>query len=71
MQSWAATMGTQRDEIAAVLEESPSLRPDLKGMLPRAFQLGREWAQEETGLMHLPETCPWEISQILDRGFLP
>ena len=69
--SWAATIMAQRDGIAAVLEDSPSLAGLLPGMLPRAYNLGRSWALQETGLLVLPETCPWSVEDVTRQDFLP
>ncbi len=69
--SWTATIRAQRDEIAAVLEDSPSLRPTVAAMLPRAFTNGRAWAAEETGLLNLPTASPWTVEQVLSPDFIP
>lgn len=69
--SWGAAISAQRDEINAILEDSPSLSAAVAEMLPRAYRLGRGWALEETGLLDLPPHCPWPVVDILDTGFLP
>jgi hypothetical protein len=69
--SWATTIRVQRDEMAGVLEDSPSLRATLPGLLPRAYALGRGWALEETDLLDLPDTCPWTVEQTMAPDFLP
>jgi len=69
--SWATTIRVQRDELAAVLDDSPSLRTALPDVLPRAWQLGRGWALQETGLLDLPDACPWPLEQVLAQEFLP
>ncbi len=69
--SWATTIQVQRDELAAVLEDSPSLRNSLPAVLPRAYRLGRAWAVQETGLGDLPESCPWDLAQLMTDGFVP
>ena len=69
--SWSATISAQRDEIAGVLEDSPSLAEGMTDMLPRAYRLGRGWAMEETALLALPEACRWTMAEILDADYLP
>ena len=69
--SWSATIRVQRDELAAVLDDSPSLRGLLPAMLPRAYDIGRGRALQETGLLHLPDDCPWTIGQVMEQAFLP
>lgn len=62
----------QRDDLIEVLEENPSLRPVYTGeVLARAFVKGRDRAEEETGLLHLPTACPWTIAEVLDPTFWP
>lgn len=69
--SWSLTVGTQRESIGELLGESPSLRPTLPEVLTLAYKKGRREALQETGLYHLPESCPWTIEQILSPDFLP
>jgi Domain of unknown function DUF29 len=69
--SWRATIRTQRRDLERVLRDSPSLRPYAATELAEAYARGREDAEEETGLLHLPAACPWPIEQVLDIAFLP
>ena len=69
--SWATTIQAQRDELAAILDDSPSLGPTLPDMLVRAYGPARRWALEETGLLALPEACPWAVEQVFSPDFLP
>jgi hypothetical protein len=69
--SWETTLRTQRDDLLAVLEDSPSLRPFAASVLATAFSRGRHSAEGETGLLHLPTDCPWTLDQVLDQAFLP
>jgi hypothetical protein len=65
--SWAATIAEQRDQIAALLEENPSLWQDLpevaRSVYPRAVRL----AAIETGLprQNFPPELPYAAEQIL------
>jgi hypothetical protein len=70
--SWRATIVTQRHELQSVLLDSPSLVPFVAEALPNAYQTGRIWAEQETGLMHLPEApCPWAAAEVLASDFYP
>jgi hypothetical protein len=70
--SWRATIITQRQELKSVLADAPSLRPFVTEVLEAAYQIGRIRAEQETGVMHLPEAqCPWTAEQVLDDDFYP
>jgi len=70
--SWHATLAIQRRELKDVLKDSPSLKPFVAEVLEDAYQLGRVWAEKETGAMHLPEEkCPWTAEQVQDDNFYP
>jgi hypothetical protein len=70
---WRFSIHNTRDEIVAVLEESPSLRRAMPGLLARRYRAARLLAQEDTGLplATFPGTCPWTLDQILDEDFFP
>jgi len=68
--SWRSTIQTQRREINAVLDDNPSLRPTLPAVIKDAYPIARVVALEETGLLALPETSPFDLDQALD-GELP
>jgi hypothetical protein len=68
---WATSIAVQRSDIADILADSPSLREVVPDLLAATFRRGRDWAAEETGLMHLPPTCPWTVEQSLSVSFLP
>jgi hypothetical protein len=65
--SWRGTIIEQRNRIANVVEESPSLAPHA-ARLEKAYADGRRIAQGETGVA-MPERCPWTIAQVLDNEF--
>jgi hypothetical protein len=72
--SWSSSIRKARDEIADLIEESPSLADYPAAQLggPKgAYVRGRRDAAAETGSTHLPETCPWTIEEVLDHGFWP
>ena len=71
--SWIVTIGHQRRAIERVLSESPSLRPAMPEILPRAFSTAIREAADETGLPRqtFPSSCPWSLEQALDEDWLP
>ena len=71
--SWRSSIYNARDDIAVLLEDSPSLRREVPGVLARRYPAARMLAHNETGLSlaTFPETCPWTPEQILDNDFWP
>ncbi|NJK28156.1 MAG: DUF29 domain-containing protein [Coleofasciculaceae cyanobacterium SM2_3_26] len=71
--SWRATIDHQRDEIEALLLDSPSLRGHLHQMLDSVYPKAVRDAVRETGLAAgmFPQACPFELSEILEERFLP
>jgi hypothetical protein len=71
--SWRSTIQTQRQEIADLLEQSPSLRLIVPDALSPRYALARDHASAQTRLplTTFPETCPWTPEQILDTDFWP
>ena len=72
---WRGSVAEVRDQIADLLEESPSLKEYPAGQLsePRggAYAQGRKRAALQSGIADLPSTCPWTIEQVLDSDFWP
>lgn len=68
---WRGSIREQRSRLEAVLEDNPSLRPTLPDVLQRVFPTARRAALEETGLLNLPETCPFSLEDILRDDFYP
>ena len=71
--SWRSSIYNARDDIAVLLEDSPSLRREVPGLLARRYPAARMLAHDQTGLplATFPETCPWTAAQVLDDGFWP
>jgi hypothetical protein len=71
--SWRITIRHQRDEINALLADSPSLRPMVAEMLAGLYEKARQDAIDETGLPAaiFPPECPFTPEQILSESFLP
>jgi hypothetical protein len=71
--SWLATIDHQRDEIQALLLDSPSLRRDLDTALVTVYAKAVSDTQEETSLpaTAFPLSCPFALEEILSARFLP
>ena len=69
--SWRSSVVQARTRITRVIRRNPSLKSYPATVLADAYQDGRDVAEAETGLLHLPETCPWTVEQVLDRTFWP
>ena len=69
--SWEGSIYEARVRLEDLLEESPSLTSLPAEHLPKAYERARKKALRETGLLRLPEICPWTIDEILAEDFLP
>ncbi len=71
--SWRATIEAQRFLIAELLEDSPSLKSELKEFISTAYPKAKRLAILETGLIRdsFPSECPFSIDDILREGFYP
>lgn len=71
--SWQSSIINARDEIAMILEDSPSLQGEVPGLLARRCPAARRLAHNETELplSTFPETCPWTVDQVLHADFWP
>lgn len=71
--SWKGTIRIQRNDIARLFRETPSLRRFLGDELAEAYPESVEWAADETGLADeaLPAHCPYSLDEILSRDFWP
>lgn len=71
--SWRSTLRTQRQEISALLEQSPSLRRQVAAMVGKTYPVAVELAGDETNLPFdaFPRDCPYTAEQALDPDFLP
>lgn len=69
--SWEDTIWEQRGHIAAILDDSPSLRREVSVRLEQQYPAARRKALRDTQLPDemLPATCPWTPEQILDEDF--
>ena len=71
--SWRSSIYNARDDIAVILEDSPSLRREVPGLLTRRYPAVRLLAHDATSLplATFPQECPWTAEQILDDDFWP
>jgi hypothetical protein len=65
--SWLATIADQRDQIADLLEENPSLRRELEPAARAAYPQARKRAAIETGLPRatFPGDLPYGLGDIM------
>jgi Domain of unknown function DUF29 len=70
---WRVSVRSARRQIRKLLNESPSLRPQLEAMLVDAYEDGRIEALRERTLKEniLPKTSPWTVEQVMDDSFMP
>ena len=69
--SWQLTIKEQRLRLAKLLRENPSLKSSLDDLKEKIYPLAVISAEKETGLSSFPETCPYEIIDMLSAEFLP
>ena len=71
--SWHRTLRLTQQRLARVLRDNPSLRTQLPVLMPLAYTDARKLAATETSLplAMFPETCPWDLTQVLDEDFWP
>lgn len=71
--SWRQTIKTQRNQIAIVLNEMPSLRAMLDEYVVHAYPRALKDAAAETHLpiSAFPTEIPYTLNQLLDENFLP
>jgi hypothetical protein len=71
--SWRYTIIEQRDAIADLLEENPSLKHGLEEVIGKAYRRAVRDAADETELKTtvFPAKCPWSLEQALDAEYWP
>ena len=64
--SWQISINRGRDEIEVLLNESPSLNPQLSALISDEYRRARKEASIETSLplTTFPEACPFTVEQI-------
>ena len=71
--SWRLSIADARDEIADLLEDSPSLKANLDSAMASAYRDARRKAAIETELAEesFPAQVPWTFAEATDAGFWP
>jgi DNA primase len=71
--SWRATIEHARDSARELLQENPSLKPQLPELLSGAYRDALAQVVGETNLpkKNFPAACPWSLAQVLDEHFWP
>ena len=71
--SWLNTIRRERNNIADLVEDMPSLKRFLETpeALAKAYRRGRRDAIQETEIENFPQDCPFSLEEILDRDYLP
>jgi len=71
--SWYDTIREQRSQLARLLRDNPSLRPQVPTLLTEGYPEARRRAIGETRLhtARFPQTCPWTPEQVQDADFWP
>lgn len=71
--SWQDSINDARVQIGLTIETSPSLHRYPAQSLARAYTRARRQAHRDTRLplQTFPDTCPWEVAQVMDEDFFP
>jgi Domain of unknown function DUF29 len=71
--TWRKMLRTQRRGIRDLLQQSPSLRREVPGLVREAYADAVKDAVDETGLRAdvFPATCPYAPDDVLDEDHLP
>jgi hypothetical protein len=72
--SWGKSVLQARHEIEKLLDDSPSLRSELSGLIPKAYVTACRDAAYQMGLdggTLFPKQCPWDVAALLDYDFWP
>ena len=71
--AWGENIDRQRDEIAELLRENPTLSAAAPHFVPRAYEDGRRRLKYETYFYEtdFPQSCPFSTDQIFAAGYFP
>ncbi len=69
--SWQLTIKEQRLRLDQLLQENPSLQSILTEVIDKVYPLATISAERETGVYLFPETCPYELKEVLSAEFFP
>lgn len=64
--SWRDSVVNGRIQIEDLLENNPSLKPQMQSLIEKAYPKAKRYASRETGLplTIFPEECPFTVEQI-------
>ena len=63
---WQNTVIEQTNQIEILLEDSPSLKPNLDAIVDRAYARALKVTKKKTGLDNLPENNPFDWQNIIE-----
>lgn len=70
--SWKDTIRYCRMDVELLLEDSPSLKNEIKEFWDAIYKRARKIAQRETGLLkELPDECPFTQDEVKSEDWLP
>ncbi len=71
--SWRRTIKEQRNRVGLCIDQTPSLKADLRNSVwwSDVWSDAVAKASQETGLGDFPESCPWTFDQIMNPEFWP
>jgi hypothetical protein len=71
--SWRTTIFEQRERIAAVVSDSPSLSGFLRKQVSESYRAARLLVVKDSGmaLRLFPDECPFTADEVLDLDFFP
>jgi Domain of unknown function DUF29 len=70
---WVDSMANAVVEARTILDDSPSLRPELRTFVDRAYEQARFLAARQThqDLQRFPAVCPWSPDALLNPETVP
>jgi uncharacterized protein DUF29 len=71
--SWIHSIGNAQIEMQTILDEIPSLCPELPAFVARAYQQARWLAAQEmlVDRVRVPDTCRWSPDHLLSPDIVP
>jgi len=71
--SWRRTIKEQRNRVGLCIDQTPSLKADLRNSVwwSDVWSDAVAKASQETGLGDFSESCPWTFDQIMNPEFWP
>ena len=64
---WYSNIVEERLMLETIMEVSPSLVASLPEVLEKEYAAASELVQNDTGLSHVPERCPWTFRELMQR----